>query len=87
MTENAHKIAVALDYQTGQTPRVVATGKGHVSSKIIEIAKAHGIPVREDPALAAALATLELEDEIPEPLFKAVAQVLGFILRSAGKLK
>lgn len=80
-------IAVALDYQQGHTPRVVATGRGHVSDRIIEVAKAHGVPLQKDPALAAALSTLELDQEIPEQLYRAVAQVLGFILRAAGKLK
>jgi flagellar biosynthesis protein len=80
-------IAVALDYQPGHTPRVVATGRGHVSDRIIEVAKAHGVPLQKDPALAAALSTLELDEEIPEQLYRAVAQVLGFILRAAGKLK
>jgi flagellar biosynthesis protein len=79
-------IAVALDYQRGQTPRVVATGRGYVSERIVEVAKAHGVPLQKDPALAKALSTLELEQEIPEQLYKAVAQVLGFILRAAGKL-
>ena len=80
-------IAVALDYQPGQTPRVVATGRGHVGERIVEVAKAHGVPLQRDPALAAALSTLELDEEIPEQLYRAVAQVLGFILRAAGKLK
>jgi flagellar biosynthesis protein len=55
--------------------------------KIVEVAKAHGVPLQKDPALAAALSTLELEQEIPEQLYKAVAQVLGFILKAAGHLK
>lgn len=79
-------IAVALDYQPGRTPRVIATGRGHVSARIVEVAEAHGIPLQKDPALASALATLELDQEIPEQLYRAVAQVLGFILKAAGKL-
>lgn len=79
-------IAVALDYQPGRTPRVVATGRGHVSTRIIEVAKAHGVPLQQDPALASALSTLEVDQEIPEQLYRAVAQVLGFILKAAGKL-
>jgi flagellar biosynthesis protein len=79
-------IAVALDYQPGKTPRVVATGRGHVSARIVEVAKAHGVPLQKDPALASALSTLEVDQEIPEQLYRAVAQVLGFILKAAGKL-
>ena len=80
-------IAVALHYEKGGAPRVVASGRGHVSRKIVEVAQAYGVPIQNNPALAAALSTLELEEEIPEPLYKAVAQVLSFILRAAGHLR
>jgi flagellar biosynthesis protein len=82
-------IAVALQYDRGSAgaPRVVASGRGHVSERIVEVARAHGIPLQKDPALAAALSTVELDQEIPPQLYKAVAQVLGFILKAAGHLK
>ena len=80
-------IAVALKYEKGSAPRVIASGRGFVSEKIVEVAQQHGVPLQKNPALAAALSTLELEAEIPENLYKAVAQVLGFILRTAGQLK
>jgi flagellar biosynthesis protein len=80
-------VAVALKYASPRAPRVVAKGRGAVGQAIIDKAKEHGVPLREDPALAAALSTLELDDEIPEELYKAVAQVLAFILRAAGKMK
>lgn len=83
----APSIAVALQYETGSAPRVVASGRGYVSEKIVEVAQQNGVPLQKNPALAAALSTLELEEEIPENLYKAVAQVLGFILRTAGQLK
>lgn len=82
-----NSIAVALEYEAGHAPRVVACGRGYVSEKIVEVAKAHGVPLQKDPALAAALSSVELEQEIPEQLYKAVAQVLGFILKAAGHLK
>jgi flagellar biosynthesis protein len=80
-------IAVALDYEAGRAPRVLASGRGYISEKIIDVAQEHGIPLQKNPALASALSKLELEEEIPEQLYKAVAQVLGFILRAAGHLK
>ena len=82
-------IAVALQYDRGTTgaPRVVATGRGHVSERIVEVAREHGIPLQKDPGLAAALSTVELDQEIPAQLYKAVAQVLGFILKAAGHIK
>jgi flagellar biosynthesis protein len=50
-------------------------------------AHAHGVPIRENAALAGALSEVEIGDEIPEQLYKAVAEVLIFILRMSGKIK
>lgn len=79
-------LAVALKYEQNYAPRVVAKGRGQVGRNIIEKAKEAGVPLREDPGLAEALSTLELDEEIPEALYKAVAQVIAFILRAGGKL-
>ena len=70
--------ATALRYVTGQdaAPRVVAAGRGHVADQILDRAREAGVPVREDPALLEALAALELEREIPEDLYAAVAEAL-----------
>lgn len=77
------RIAVALQYEAPNAPRVVATGRGWVGDKIIETAREHGVPIEENPALAQALSTIELDEEIPEALYRAVAEILGFILRTA----
>jgi len=76
------RIAVALRYDGPNAPRVVATGRGWVGDKIIETAREHGVPLEENPALAQALSTIELDEEIPEALYVAVAEILSFILRS-----
>lgn len=76
------RIAVALLYEEPNAPRVVATGRGWVGDKIIETAREHGVPIEENPALAQALSTIELDEEIPEALYRAVAEILGFILRT-----
>ena len=86
-TTDATPVAVALKYTKPRAPRVVATGRGPVAQAIIDAAKAADVPIREDPELAAALSTIELDQEIPEALYKAVAQVLSYILRTAGHLK
>jgi flagellar biosynthesis protein len=80
-------LAVALKYDHGSAPRVVATGRGHMGQKIIDVAREHDVPIEPNPVLAEALSTLELEEEIPEQLYRAVAQILGFILRAAGHLR
>jgi flagellar biosynthesis protein len=72
------KRAAALRYEKGAegAPKVVAAGAGHIAERIIQLAREQGVPVREEPALAEALARLELEQEIPPELFVAVAEVL-----------
>jgi flagellar biosynthesis protein len=82
-------LAVALQYEkgTGEAPRVVAKGKGAVGEKIIETAREHGVPIEENAGLAGALSEVELGDEIPVELYKAVAEVLTFILRLSGKVR
>jgi flagellar biosynthesis protein len=79
------QLAVALHYDRSGAPTVVAKGKGTIGEKIIEIAKEHGIPIEENEVLAGALSNVELGDEIPAELYKAVAEVLIFVLRLSGR--
>jgi flagellar biosynthesis protein len=69
-------VAIRYDQEAGGAPRVIATGAGLIAERILELAREQGLPVREEPALAEALARLELEQEIPPELFVAVAEVL-----------
>jgi len=82
-------LAVALQYERhdGAAPRVVASGRGAIGEKIIATAKANGVPLQSNPGLAAALAEVEVGEQIPIDLYKAVAEVLLFILRMSGKLR
>jgi flagellar biosynthesis protein len=75
------KKAVALRYKSGKdsAPKVVAKGSGSVAEKIIEIARAHGIYIKEDRLLVDALSTLDIYEEIPVELYKAVAEILLFV--------
>jgi len=69
--------AAALRYDgDGAAPKVVAAGRGHIAARIIEEAKAAGVPIRDDAALAESLAKLELSTETPEELWVAVAEAL-----------
>ena len=80
-TDVKTKLAVALHYDRTGAPRVIAKGRGQIGAKIIEVARAHDIPIEENEVLAGALSNVELGDEIPEDLYKAVAEVLVFVLR------
>ena len=80
-TDTKIPLAVALHYDRTGAPRVVAKGKGAIGAKIIEIAKEHDVPIEENEILAGALSNVELGDEIPAELYKAVAEVLVFVLK------
>jgi flagellar biosynthesis protein len=82
-------LAVALQYDKAAVPvpRVVAKGRGDSGEAILALAREHGVPVEENAPLAEALAQVEIGDDIPEALYRAVAEVLVFILRASGKLQ
>ncbi|PFG37435.1 flagellar biosynthetic protein FlhB [Flavimobilis soli] len=79
---NPTHVAVALKYTPGQgAPKVVATGQGAVAARIREKATEHRVPMVHDIPLARAIhAMCKVDDEIPEELFTAVAQVLAFVM-------
>lgn len=81
--------AVALGYDAAEdaAPRVLAQGSGLVAERILELAREHGIPIHDDPDLAALLAQVQPGTEIPEHLYRAVAEVLAFIYRVNERLK
>ena len=85
--EARNQLAVALHYDKTGAPRVVAKGRGSLGEKIIEVANAHDIPIEENEVLAGALSNVELGDEIPAELYKAVAEVLVFVLRLSGRIR
>jgi flagellar biosynthesis protein len=82
-------VAVALEYDMARdaAPRVTATGRGVIAEKIIATARENGVAVEGNPLLAEALSGVAVDDHIPEELYRAVAEVIGFVLRAAGKLR
>lgn len=85
MTGVRRPLAVALTYEAPSAPRVVAVGRGEVGEKIIETAREHGVPLEENPMLAEALSTIDIDSEIPIELYEAVAAIIGFILSAASE--
>jgi flagellar biosynthesis protein len=75
--------AAALRYDAGsdEAPRVVAAGKGLVAERILAEARAAGVPVRDDAALAEALAGLDLGVHVPEDHYRTVAEALAWAYR------
>ncbi|WP_028877525.1 flagellar biosynthesis protein FlhB [Teredinibacter turnerae] len=77
-----YSIALRYDPNTMSTPVVVAKGIDFVAMKIREIARENKIEFVQAPLLARAIyATTDLEDEIPEGLYVAVAQVLAYVFQ------
>ena len=85
MLDEDSKVAVALLYDKISAPKVLAKGRDDLASSILEIAKAAEVPITEDHLLAETLATLELNEEITESLFRSVAIVLAWVFRLQGK--
>ncbi len=77
--------ALGYDQVRDAAPRVLATGRGKVAQQIIDLAIANGIPLREDPILSAALANIDLNEEIPPELYAVVAEVFAYIYRIRDK--
>ena len=77
-------MAVALQYDREEdpAPRVVASGQGAIAERILELAFAHGIPVRSDADLAEILTAVEIGHQIPIAAFAAVAEILIHIYRA-----
>lgn len=84
MTEEPPRpLAVALRYDAPDAPQVVAVGRGELGQRIIDTAREHGVPLEKNPALAEALSTIELDTQIPEALYEAVAVIIAFIINAA----
>jgi flagellar biosynthesis protein len=75
------KKAAALRYRQNEdsAPKVIAKGRGKVADKILEVAERCNIPIKEDKALVEVLSSLDLYQEIPPELYRAVAEILAFI--------
>ncbi len=83
---NPTHFAIALKYERGMNaPVCVAKGVDLIARKIREVAEKHDIPVVENPPLARALhGTVEIDQEIPQEHYRAVAEIIGYIMRLRG---
>ncbi|KAF0591227.1 FlhB C-terminus-related protein [Candidatus Campylobacter infans] len=78
------KKAVALGYnkERDNAPKILASGKGELANNIIQAAKEHNIPIKEDKDLVEILSKIDINQEIPPNLYKAVAEVFSFLYRT-----
>ncbi|MDI9571145.1 MAG: EscU/YscU/HrcU family type III secretion system export apparatus switch protein [Pseudomonadota bacterium] len=73
--------ALRYDAKKDRAPRMIAKGRGFIAEKIIELARKNDIPIKADPHLAQILYRLELDEEIPNELYRAIAEILAFVYK------
>jgi len=78
-------VAIALQYDGNNAPRVTAKGESLTAQRIIDAAEQAGVPLYPDPELAMVLAQVPMGEEIPDNLYKAIAEVIAFAYILAGK--
>ncbi|MCK5444929.1 MAG: flagellar biosynthesis protein FlhB [Rhodospirillaceae bacterium] len=86
---NPTHYSIALEYkmESMAAPRLVAKGVDHLAFKIREVAKEHDIAIVENAPLARALySAVEIDEDIPVEHYKAVAEVIGYVMRLKGDI-
>ena len=86
---NPTHFAIALKYDSDsmQAPRVTAKGADQIAFRIREVAEENEVPVVENPPLTRALyQSVELDEEVPPEHYRAVAEVIGYVMRLKGRL-
>ncbi|TSA44997.1 MAG: flagellar biosynthesis protein FlhB [Deltaproteobacteria bacterium] len=71
--------AIKYDNRKDVAPKVIAKGRGAIAEKIIELAQKKNVPIKVDPALVQILSKLDIDEQIPVELYKAVAEILSFV--------
>jgi len=78
---NPTHLSVAISYnrEAMDAPQIVAKGADHMAFRIREIAREHQVPILENKSVARALYKLEVGEQVPEDMFKAVAEILAYV--------
>ncbi len=79
--------AAALRYEPKQdrAPKLIAKAQGALAETLIELARQHDIPIRQDKNLLQILSHLDLNEEIPPEVYQVVAEILAFIYRLSNR--
>ena len=78
-------MALGYNRQKDNAPKVLAAGSGEVAKNIINLAKSHDIPIKEDADLVEVLSKVDLNEEVPPNLYKAVAEIFSFLYQMTNK--
>ncbi len=76
--------AIQNDPKTSELPKIIAAGRGKWADQILDMAFANGLKVRQDPALANILTSIELDSPIPTEAVMAVAEILAYVYEADG---
>lgn len=85
MNEPTPRQAIALSYDGCSAPTLTAKADDELAEQILAIARAHEVPIYENAELVKLLARLELGDEIPEALYRTIAEIIAFAWYLKGK--
>ncbi len=83
--EPRNPAAVALKYDGERAPTIAASGTWELAEEIVRIAREHDVPLYENAELAGILARLSLNEEIPDTLYRVIAEILAFAFHIQGK--
>ncbi|MFV1871789.1 MAG: EscU/YscU/HrcU family type III secretion system export apparatus switch protein [Oleiphilus sp.] len=86
MNSDSPSQAIALKYDEVSAPTLSAKGQSDIADQIIQLAKEHNIPIYENSELVNILSKLELGDEIPETLYRVIAEIIAFAYYLQGKV-
>ena len=78
-------VSLRYDNRVNKSPVVTAKGRGVIADKIISLAKANNVPIKEDPDLVHLLSKVDLNREIPASLYQVVAELLSFVYKLNGE--
>jgi len=77
--QNKPPQAIALTYDGEHAPFISAMGDHTIAEEILRIAQEYEVPIYENPDLVRVLSKLELGDEIPEILYRTIAEIISFV--------
>lgn len=78
--------AIKYDSKKDRAPKVVAKGAGSLAEKIVELARKNNVPIQSNPDLVEVLCKMDLDEQIPVELYRAVAEILAFIYSANNRL-
>ena len=77
--EPTQAAALKYDNRKDAAPKVIAKGRGIIAERIIELAEKNNVPIKSDPGLVQIISKLDIDEQIPVELYKAVAEILAFV--------